>query len=1117
MKTKLPDASWHSFSELATIPRIVPIAALMSASLLCGQPTTQPSEKKEVPVEIEPSNEIVQLSPFEVTGDTKGYFASNTLSGTRLNTKLENLGASITVVTKQQMEDFSLLNINDIFLYEANTEGTANFTDVTLDRAGTPFDNVASGIGEANPTKGQVGSNRIRGIGNANIGKGNFATSGRVPIESFNVESVEISRGPNSSIFGLGNTSGTVNIIPIQANPQVLKTKIEMRADSYGGWRYAIDHNQPIVPKVLALRFTAIDDSEGFERQPAVNRTKRYNAMMTFKPFKGTTLRASYERYRNFARLPNNVTPTDRVTQWIQSGRPTWDPVTWTVNRNGQTTVVPFNSNQTAETAALGPGLASGGVNLYNRPSIFVNPDGSVGMYMVSRRSGNATPNNWTGNIRFIESDGPVRQGINFSDPALNDRSLYDWTSVNLLAPNFTRGRNDSSIVEIDQIIINTPRTLLAAQVGWYKEEDVRYRRDIIGSTTTSPLRLHIDVNERLLDGTSNPYFLSPYIPVRTGVTFEQPLDLEIFRGQVAYQLKLAQEDNWLKWLGDHSFSGYAENNRTYSANFQYRPSIISDHAWAAPGTNRANGPTGLHGYYRFYVGDGNGANVDTHPAQINGSIGSQTFRWYNGATQQWVNENVVVGDAFWEFQNFRRSDSLIKTFGGVWQAELLKGRIVTTLGLRRDESYNRIGQTFLASDGISRDSSNDKDWPEPWIYTSGDTVTKGVVVRPFASPGDLAGYDDAGGAKSKTTALARSIAIHYNEADSFLPARLEQNLYAELIPNPSGKGKDYGISVNLNNRFVLRFNQYDTTQLNSRETEIAVLAQRLARVETNYNNQNDTYNLYGRATHWVNTLSPGLTGEAREAEIARYTGLPVGRQQNLLTYFIGETSGVKAKGKEIEINYNPTNYWTVKAAIAQQISIQNDVAINLRRYLEERMPFYKSLIDPVLGTPWYTTNYGSADTAESFTVRMVTAPLELATAGEGKPRTQVREWRANVFTTLNLNGITDHEWLSKMSVSGAVRWEDKASIGTLASATDPNVYDPNRPVYDKARAYFDFGVSYRTKIASDRIRLRVQLNVRNAFEGGRLQPIGALPNGEIYAYRIVDPRLVMLTTALEF
>ena len=75
------------------------------------------------------SEGVIELSPFVVgASNDRGYQALNTLSGTRLNTKLEDLGSSITVVTKQQMDDTAVLDLNDVFLYEANTEGTGNST-----------------------------------------------------------------------------------------------------------------------------------------------------------------------------------------------------------------------------------------------------------------------------------------------------------------------------------------------------------------------------------------------------------------------------------------------------------------------------------------------------------------------------------------------------------------------------------------------------------------------------------------------------------------------------------------------------------------------------------------------------------------------------------------------------------------------------------------------------------------------------------------------------------------------------------------------------------------------------------------------------------------------------
>jgi len=85
----------------------------------------------------------------------------------------------------------------------------------------------------------------------------------------------------------------------------------------------------------LAVRGTVVYQEDEFVRQPSFSRTNRYDGMITYKPFKNTTLRGSFEHYENYARRPNAILPRDAVTYWQQNGRPTWDPSTWTVTRNG--------------------------------------------------------------------------------------------------------------------------------------------------------------------------------------------------------------------------------------------------------------------------------------------------------------------------------------------------------------------------------------------------------------------------------------------------------------------------------------------------------------------------------------------------------------------------------------------------------------------------------------------------------------------------------------------------------------------------------------------------------------------------------------------------------------
>jgi outer membrane receptor for ferric coprogen and ferric-rhodotorulic acid len=175
----------------------------------------------------------VVLSPFEVVADAKGYQATNTMSGTRLNSQLEDLGASISVITKEQMADLAMLDINDVFLYSGNTEGTGQYTQI---------EEVSGRADTTDATAGDpANANRIRGIGRANVSSGNFETSNRVPLDPIDTDGVEISRGPNASIFGLGNPSGTVNIIGTTANLQRNRSTISFRADSFDGWRSSLD------------------------------------------------------------------------------------------------------------------------------------------------------------------------------------------------------------------------------------------------------------------------------------------------------------------------------------------------------------------------------------------------------------------------------------------------------------------------------------------------------------------------------------------------------------------------------------------------------------------------------------------------------------------------------------------------------------------------------------------------------------------------------------------------------------------------------------------------------------------------------------------------------------
>ena len=194
-----------------------------------------------------------------------------------------------------------MLDINDIFNYESNTEGTGNFTSFEVDRNGMVTDQI-----QDNPQ----GANRIRGIGAANIAVDNFANSGRVPLDPINIDAVEISRGPNSNIFGLGEGSGTVNMVSSTANFNRATSVAEVRFDDLGGWRTSLDLNRPRCAENWPWRerrLPAGSDQRRRASKPALN------LMVRFQPFKNTAAR----RLPTYRGVGTRATPSPRATPFI--------------------------------------------------------------------------------------------------------------------------------------------------------------------------------------------------------------------------------------------------------------------------------------------------------------------------------------------------------------------------------------------------------------------------------------------------------------------------------------------------------------------------------------------------------------------------------------------------------------------------------------------------------------------------------------------------------------------------------------------------------------------------------------------------------------------------------
>ncbi len=1034
-----------------------------------------------------PKDEVITLSPFQVdTSRDNGYYAANTLSGTRLNSSVQDLGSSITVITKQQMEDTASLDINDVFRYEANTEGIYDFTATS---SSTP----ASDQIQQNPGA----ATRIRGISAPNITVDYFTHLTRIPVDTYNVGSAEISRGPNSIVAGIGNPSGTVNWNLDDANVSRATNRINFRADSYGGTRSSFNLNRPLWQNKLGLRVAAVYADNKYEQKPSYDQVKRVYGALNFKPFERTTLKFKGEVYHENRQTPNSLTPRDGVTEWLNSGQPTWNPLTWTATVNGVATVIPYSST---ENSKLPNGLYAN-TTMYTRPSMYID-GGQVQLWEINRLATTANPNaSTTSNARMLQAGsaymrGTVNAATLYTVPGVSNQALYDWSSINATPTNWNYDHAASYEAEIQQRVTDH----LYFRGAWRLEDSVDYNRNI-----ANPPTLTVDVNQKLLDGRDNPYFLRPYITAIEPTIFRTPEYNDAVQASAVYDFDLRPKGGWLAWIGSHVIGANYESRRVTTGTFRYREAIIDpNHSWLTPGSlNWTNGASIDRPTYQYYVGPkGAVGYVPGFSPPKSGVAGNYNFNWYNGATGQWVSEPAQFGTSPY-VSSMSRTQDVAKSI--TWQGNVLKDHLVVTGGERRDEYQTRnslVGATINGNTGYY-DYSTLSQWG-PWTYAHGPTRFISAVIYPFKK---------------------HWLGLTYSKASSFQPQAQAVDLFGNILPNTYGHGHDYGFFMNLlNDKLVVSVKWYKQTIVNDR-TSNSTIGTRIARIEAGgdpllVGTGSDKMSLYYWATQKAKEqLGATATPDQLSAYAANLEQFPTGFQNALQKAYTGAairgTADTLGKGAEVELSFNPNYNWNVKFNLTQTKSVNTRIENNLQDYIDSRMAYWQSVH---VGTDyfWTSTTYTS-QSAKAFYDSAVTAPLRLDQALLGKSNPQVKKYSWRMLTTYRFT----HGLLKNSAVGGSARWDDKSVIGYLGGAPDSDgivrTLDVNSGVFDPARYQFDFWTSYTMKLFRDKINAKFQLNLNNAFEGGGIRAIGVNPDGQVYNWRIINPRQLVLTTQFDF
>jgi catecholate siderophore receptor len=207
-----------------------------------------------------------------VTGQREEYGVKSTRTATRTDTEIKDIPQSLTVISESQIEDQALRSIADVLTYVPGAmpgTGEGNRDQITLRGNNTTADFFVDGI------RDDVQYYR----------------------DLYNVDRVEILRGPNAMIFGRGGGGGIVNRVLKRSSLDTYR-EASASVDSEGGFRLAADVDQPLGPSA-GLRLNGVyEDGESFRRGVEL---ERYGINPTVGLLLGpdTRLNLSYEYFHD--------------------------------------------------------------------------------------------------------------------------------------------------------------------------------------------------------------------------------------------------------------------------------------------------------------------------------------------------------------------------------------------------------------------------------------------------------------------------------------------------------------------------------------------------------------------------------------------------------------------------------------------------------------------------------------------------------------------------------------------------------------------------------------------------------------------------------------------------
>src|SRR5689334_1986410 len=220
--------------------------------------------------------------PIVVTGEHIAYGVKSTSTATKTPTNIRNVPRALTIVSSAQIQDQQLRSVADLL----------NFV---------PGASYGSGEG-----------NRDQIVLRGNSSTADFFVDGvRDDVQYFrdfyNIDRVEVLKGPNAMIFGRGGGGGIVN--RVLKRPSLAPSRaVTASADNWGDVRVTGDVDQPL-SDILGVRLNAMYEGPGSFRNHV--ELHRYGINPTAAIVGGNTrIDLSYEHFRD-RRTADRGVPAD--------------------------------------------------------------------------------------------------------------------------------------------------------------------------------------------------------------------------------------------------------------------------------------------------------------------------------------------------------------------------------------------------------------------------------------------------------------------------------------------------------------------------------------------------------------------------------------------------------------------------------------------------------------------------------------------------------------------------------------------------------------------------------------------------------------------------------------